>query len=72
MARETNLRCDVCRKPTNKIVAKLLLTPSPSVKHSNYTHHADVGECCKDRVIKLFNFRPRMTKEQYQAQRKAG
>jgi hypothetical protein len=40
--------------------------------HSNYTHHADVGECCADKIKKLFNFQARMTAKEYREQRKAG
>lgn len=69
MARQTTLMCDVCRKPTRRIVAKLHYIPRiPGVNrgvHSNYTHHLDVGECCKTKLLKGFNFRKRMTKQEY-------
>jgi hypothetical protein len=76
MARTTELRCDICRKPTRKIVGKLHFIPmiagvSRGV-HSNYTHHADVGECCKDRLFKGFNFNKRMTKDEYNEKRRNG
>jgi hypothetical protein len=66
--------CDVCRKPTNKIVGKLQYIPTRSTarSHSDYTHHADVGECCSSRLLQLFNFRERMTRKEYLAKRKAG
>lgn len=74
MSRNTKLTCDVCRKETEKIAAKLFYTPvinglSKAV-HSNYSHHCDVGICCKDKVLALFNFSKRQTAEQYHAQRK--
>jgi hypothetical protein len=76
MARTTEFRCDICKKPTDRIVGKLHFVPMiPGVSrgvHSNYSHHADVGECCKDRLLKGFNFRKRLTADEYQAQRKNG
>lgn len=76
MARNTTVICDICKKPTKKIVDKLFLTPmiagvSRGV-HSNYTHHLDVGECCHGRLLKSFNFRVRLTAAEYQASRKTG
>ncbi len=47
------LICDVCKKPTERIVAKLYIAPVPEdkapgvVTHSTYTGSADVGECCR-------------------------
>lgn len=74
MARETTLKCDVCGKPTERIVGKILFSPSiPGVAkavHSNYTHHADVGACCQSRLLKGFNFRKRETAAEYQARRR--
>lgn len=74
MARTVSLRCDLCKKPTERIVAKLQYIPViPGVRainHSNYTHHCDVGECCGDRVLELFNFRKRMSASEYRKQRK--
>lgn len=73
MAREVKLRCDICRKETERIVGKLHFTPMiPSVSnsvHSNYTHHCDVGVCCQNRLLKLFNFRKRLTFAEYQESR---
>jgi hypothetical protein len=74
MSRNTTLKCDICRKETEHIAAKLFYTPvinglSKAV-HSNYSHHCDVGICCKDKVLSLFNFSRRQTAEQYQAARK--
>jgi hypothetical protein len=62
--------CDICRRPTNRIVAKLNYIPVVGNKakertHSHYTHHLDVGECCGTKILSTFNFRERMTKEQY-------
>lgn len=65
--------CDICRKDTNKIVGKLQFIPTDKAKartHSNYTHHADVGECCVNRLLELFNFRERMSRKAYLESRK--
>lgn len=74
MARNEQLVCDICKKPTERIVGKIQFIPSiPGVSkavHSNYTHHADVGACCQNRLLKGFNFRKRETAEQYRARRK--
>lgn len=68
------IQCDLCKKPTKKIVAKLNYIPMiPGVSrgvHSNYTHHADIGECCGSKILTVFNFRQRMTAEEYQASRR--
>lgn len=75
MARTTTVTCDLCKKPTTRIVAKLNYIPMISGlargAHSNYTHHADVGMCCGNRVLKIFNFRERMTAEEYQESRRS-
>lgn len=72
MARE--FKCDICRKPTDKIVAKLffgpIITGVNRAVHSNYTHHADVGTCCEKKLIRVFNFRPRITAAEYHESRK--
>jgi hypothetical protein len=74
MARETTLICDCCGKPTESIVGKLMFVPSiPGISrtaHSNYTHSADVGACCQNKLMRGINFRKRMTFEQYQATRR--
>lgn len=70
MARK--LICDVCKKETNSITGKLFYTPSLSGKvHSNYTHHLDVGICCRDKLLNLFNFSRRTTAEEYHQRRRA-
>lgn len=68
--------CDVCQKPA-VIRAKLFMTDlekSPQVRsnahHANYHFHLDVGECCYDRVLKVFNWRARMTRKEYAESRK--
>ena len=77
MAREMQLRCDVCKKPTSQIAAKLLyipLTPNGSGRqraHSNYSHHADVGVCCAKKLLHVFSFQERTTFEEYQERRRA-
>jgi hypothetical protein len=40
--------------------------------HSDYTHHCDVGVCCEARLLAGFNFRKRLTADEYQKQRKNG
>lgn len=76
MAREVNLVCDVCGKPTKEIVGKLTFIPViPGITrsaHSNYSHHADVGSCCKDKLMKGIRFRKRTTVEEYQRSRRVG
>jgi hypothetical protein len=75
MGKQVTLRCDVCKKPTERIVGKLHFIPVNGLSrsaHSNYTHHADVGECCKERLLHGFAFRKRMTRSQYLEARKNG
>lgn len=76
MARTVEVKCDVCKQPCKKIVGKLFFTPLvPGVVggvHSNYSHHADVGECCKNRLLKGFNFTKRVTATEYHESRKNG
>ena len=76
MAREIRKICDICKKPTKQIVGKLHFIPAipgvSAVVHSNYTHHADVGECCKNRLLTNFSFRERVSAEEYRKQRRAG
>jgi len=66
--------CDVCGRKCERIVAKLFFGPvlsgSMNASHSNYTHHADVGICCRDRLLKGFQFRKRMSKSEYLKSRK--
>ena len=38
--------------------------------HSNYTHHLDVGVCCKERIFKAFRFQKRMSAKEYQRSRR--
>ena len=74
MARATTLTCDVCGKTTNSIVGKLMFVPMiPGISrsaHSNYSHSADVGECCRAKILNGISFRRRRTFEQYQAARR--
>jgi hypothetical protein len=73
MTKLVTLKCDICRQETTRIIGKLHFIPINGLSrsaHSNYTHHADVGECCKDRLLKGFSFRKRMSREQYQEARK--
>lgn len=74
MARETKLTCDICKRPTARIVGKLQYVPvfaGSRAVHSNYSHHLDVGVCCKDRLFKSFNFTKRKTQAEYQQSRRA-
>lgn len=77
MTRRIEKKCDICKKPTEQIVAKLNYIPlipngGRQRANSNYSHHADVGACCGKKLLKLFNFQERMSFDEYQAKRKAG
>lgn len=76
MTRTVELQCDICKKPTKRIVGKLHFIPMiPGVSrgvHSNYTHHLDVGACCQNKLLKGFNFRKRQTASEYRESRKNG
>lgn len=61
--------CDNCAKPitpTNRLVAKLYLTPvvegRTRSQHSNYTGHMDVGACCADKIVRGLRWQRRKTK----------
>jgi hypothetical protein len=74
VARNVQLTCDICGKPTEQIVGKLTFVPMiPGVSrsaHSNYSHSADVGSCCREKLLKGIRFRQRMTAEEYHRQRR--
>jgi hypothetical protein len=76
MARVALRTCDVCGRPTDLIVGKLHFIPSiPGVTkltHSQYTHHADVGVCCKDKLFKALKFQTRMSAKEYAIKRRNG
>jgi hypothetical protein len=81
MARTTTNTCDVCKKPCEHIVAKMYYGPmvkgSSKAYHSNYSHHLDVGECCGvnapgRNILKIFNWRERMSAKEYAESRKNG
>lgn len=76
MARKVELQCDICGKATKRIVGKILLVPSNGgitrLSYANYSHHADVGECCMPKLQRGFKWRKRLTAAQYQQSRKAG
>ena len=59
------LVCDVCRKPTNRIVGKVLYIPvnDRRFSYSNYSAHADIGECCASRFNDTVRFRKRKRHE---------
>jgi len=68
-----SLQCDICKRPCNTILAKIQYIPMDRPKrttHSDYSHHADVGECCSERILEMFNFTPRRTRAEYQNSRK--
>lgn len=53
MARE--LMCDICKKPTQRIVTKLLLLSikdGEKWRRNDYVAHADVGDCCAQKILK--------------------
>lgn len=67
--------CDICKKPTEKIVAKLYLTPLTKRENKNgafnrYKFHLDVGVCCEDRLRTGFRWSERMTAQQYNDSRR--
>ncbi len=74
MSRHQVVVCDLCGNPTEQIAGKICFVPQiPGVTRkmwSNYSHTADVGMCCKDKLFKQVNFRKRMTKEEYRESRK--
>ena len=76
MARTVTHTCDCCGNPTEQIVGKLTFIPMiPGVSrsaHSNYSHVADVGSCCKNKVLREISFRQRMSADAYQAMRRRG
>lgn len=44
--------CDFCGKETKRIALKLWKASRmhSKVSHNDYTHHADIGECCVMKV----------------------
>ena len=74
MARDVTLTCDVCKKPTKNIVGKLMFVPlipgASRTSHSNYSHSADVGECCRHKVLNTIGFRRRRSFQEYMAARR--
>lgn len=75
MARHSVMICDLCGQPTEQIVGKISFCPTirgvVRLNWNNYTHTADVGECCKDKLFKEVKFRKRMTQKEYQESRRA-
>ena len=76
MARKISLVCDLCGQVTDRMVGKLYFSPIISgatrMNLSNYTHWADVGECCQDKVLECATFHERVTAKEYNQRRKAG
>lgn len=54
--------CDVCGKPIDRVALKLFKVSrlNPKVKKEDYSHHADVGECCVMKINQI-NWVPRRT-----------
>jgi hypothetical protein len=75
MARQTIKKCDICGRECNQIVGKINFTPlipgASTANHNNYSHHADVGNCCRDRLLSGFRWRKRLTAQEYQQARRA-
>lgn len=75
MSRHNVIVCDVCGRPTDRIVGALYWVPSipgtVRLTATNYTHKADVGECCKDRLFTGTKFSKRQNKEEHQKSRRA-
>jgi hypothetical protein len=67
--RQLTKRCDICGKQTEDIVGKILFTPA---HHSLYTHTADVGVCCQKKLLNGFQWRERMSAEEYNESRRVG
>lgn len=68
-----SLTCDICRRPTEHIVAKLYyspLIPGKKSHHASYTFHLDVGECCNTKIKNAFGWRKRTTAAEYHARGK--
>jgi hypothetical protein len=51
--------CDVCKRPTKRLVAKLFIGPRGRKSHADYTHHADVGECCAAKIMEDIRWQKR-------------
>jgi hypothetical protein len=72
-----SLVCDICRKPTKRIVGKLFFAPisrgqSKKSAHNNYSLHLDVGACCAEKLEKGFSWTKRRSAAQYHSDRKNG
>lgn len=69
------LICDVCKKETEELAGKMTFIPLLPGKgangfHNRYSHHLDVGICCRDRLLKSFNWTERVSKAEYDASRR--
>lgn len=55
------MTCDICKRPTKKIIGKLLFVPYTGERYtySEYEAMADVGICCQDHLSRLIRFRRR-------------
>lgn len=75
MARHSVIVCDVCGRPTEQIAGKLCYVPSiPGVvrlQSNNYSHAADVGVCCKDKIFGQVKFTKRLSAAEHQKARRA-
>jgi hypothetical protein len=74
MARHNVMICDICGQTTEQIAGKLCYVPSiPGVLRltaNNYSHAADVGVCCKDKLFGEVKFTKRMSAEEHQKNRR--
>lgn len=75
MARNETLVCDICKRPTEKLVGKLFYAPTSRARsrkafHNNYEMHLDVGVCCEEKLKRTFNWRQRLTAAEYRASRR--
>jgi len=60
--------CDLCKHLAEGPTFKLFLgvvAPNLSPIHSNYSHHADICNECKEKLMKIIKFKKRMTASEY-------
>ncbi len=68
-------RCDVCKRDTVEIIGKLFFTPLVPSRGANgfsthYSHHLDVGSCCRNRLLTSFQWQERQTAAEYAQNRR--
>lgn len=64
--------CDVCGKPTERVVVKLYKAPKENSRsdHSRYKAHADVGACCVTKINEI-QWQERQTKKKKESAKRA-